>query len=309
MSDDKSVELPPEVKQALQRDANEQKQANKNLQETNINQQTQSTQTFTQQTDSPKKFEFPSEVVDLPSQGWFYDPTSPLASGKIDIKYMTAREEDILTSQNLIKKGVVLDKLLEALIVTPNVKLNDILVGDKNAIFVAARILAYGKDYKVKFKDPSNNEDVEDTIDLALIEPKEFNFEQYDRGSNLFSFELPFSKKNIHWSLLTHQDEQNIDAELKSMKKFSKNKHETTEVTTRLKYVIKAIDGDEDKTKIKQFVDRDLLARDSLAFREYIKENTPDLDMTFNFESEDTGYTERMTIPLGVDFFYPSSRV
>jgi hypothetical protein len=309
MSDDKSVELPPEVKQALQRDANEQKQANKNLQETNINQQTQSTQTFTQQTDSPKKFEFPSEVVDLPSQGWFYDPTSPLASGKIDIKYMTAREEDILTSQNLIKKGVVLDKLLEALIVTPNVKLNEILVGDKNAIFVAARILAYGKDYKVKFKDPSNNEDVEDTIDLSKIEPKEFDFEQYDRGSNLFSFELPFSKKNIHWSLLTHQDEQNIDAELKSMKKFSKNKHETTEVTTRLKYVIKAIDGDEDKTKIKQFVDRDLLARDSLAFREYIKENTPDLDMTFNFESEDTGYTERMTIPLGVDFFYPSSRV
>ena len=309
MSDDKSVELPPEVKQALQRDANEQKQANKNLQETNISQQTQSTQTFTQQTDSPKKFEFPSEVVDLPSQGWFYDPTSPLASGKIDIKYMTAREEDILTSQNLIKKGVVLDKLLEALIVTPNVKLNEILVGDKNAIFVAARILAYGKDYKVKFKDPSNNEDVEDTIDLSKIEPKEFDFEQYDRGSNLFSFELPFSKKNIHWSLLTHQDEQNIDAELKSMKKFSKNKHETTEVTTRLKYVIKAIDGDEDKTKIKQFVDRDLLARDSLAFREYIKENTPDLDMTFNFESEDTGYTERMTIPLGVDFFYPSSRV
>ena len=182
---------------------------------------------------------------------------------------------------------------------------DDILVGDKNAIFVAARILAYGKDYKVKFKDPSNNEDVEDTIDLSQIEPKEFDFEKYDRGSNMFSFELPFSKKNIHWSLLTHRDEQNIDAELKSMKKFSKNKNETTEVTTRLKYVIKAIDGDEDKSKIKSFVDRDLLARDSLAFREYIKDNTPDLDMTFNFESEDTGYTERMTIPLGVDLFLP----
>ena len=246
-------------------------------------------------------------MVDLPSQGWFYDPSSPLASGKIDIKYMTAKEEDILTSQNLIKKGVVLDKLLEALIVTPNVQLNDILVGDKNAIFVAARILAYGKDYKIKFKDPSNNEDVEDAIDLAQIEPKEFNFETHERGSNLFSFELPFSKKNVHWSLLTHQDEQNIDAELKSLKKFTKNKNETAEVTTRLKYVIKAIDGDEDRAKIKSFVDRELLARDSLAFREFIKKNTPDLDMTFNFESEDTGYSERMAIPLGVDFFYPSS--
>ena len=305
MNENESVDMPDEVKQALQRDANKQRTTK---QETTT-QKTTSDVSFTQQTDTPKKFEFPSEVVDLPSQGYFYDPTSPLASGKIDIKYMTAREEDILTSQNLIKKGVVLDKLLEALIVTPGVQLNDILVGDKNAIFVAARILAYGKDYKVKFKDPSNNEDVEDTIDLAKIEPKEYEFEAHERGSNMFSFELPYSKKNIHWSLLTHRDEQNIDAELKSMKKFSKNKHETTEVTTRLKYVIKALDGAEDRAKIKQFVDRDLLARDSLAFREFIKENTPDLDMTFNFESEDTGYTERMTIPLGVDFFYPSSRV
>lgn len=311
MNENESVDMPDEVKQALQRDANEQRATNQSVKNETSTQTTQSqpNTAFSQQTDTPKKFEFPSEVVDLPSQGHFYDPTSPLANGKIDIKYMTAREEDILTSQNLIKKGVVLDKLLEALIITPGVQLNDILVGDKNAIFVAARILAYGKDYKVKFKDPSNNEDVEDTIDLSQIEPKEFDFEKYDRGSNMFSFELPFSKKNIHWSLLTHRDEQNIDAELKSMKKFSKNKNETTEVTTRLKYVIKAIDGDEDKSKIKSFVDRDLLARDSLAFREYIKDNTPDLDMTFNFESEDTGYTERMTIPLGVDFFYPSSRV
>jgi hypothetical protein len=305
MEQNDKIDMPDEVKQALRRDA-EKKSATQTTQESAKPTQ-QQTPVFTQQSDQAKKFEYPSEVVDLPSQGWFYDPSSPLASGKIDIKYMTAKEEDILTSQNLIKKGVVLDKLLEALIVTPNVQLNDILVGDKNAIFVAARILAYGKDYKIKFKDPSNNEDVEDAIDLAQIEPKEFNFETHERGSNLFSFELPFSKKNIHWSLLTHQDEQNIDAELKSLKKFTKNKNETAEVTTRLKYVIKAIDGDEDRAKIKSFVDRELLARDSLAFREFIKENTPDLDMTFNFESEDTGYTERMAIPLGVDFFYPSS--
>lgn len=305
MEQNDKIDMPDEVKQALRRDA-EKKSATQTTQESAKPAQ-QQTPVFTQQSDQAKKFEYPSEVVDLPSQGWFYDPSSPLASGKIDIKYMTAKEEDILTSQNLIKKGVVLDKLLEALIVTPNVQLNDILVGDKNAIFVAARILAYGKDYKIKFKDPSNNEDVEDAIDLAQIEPKEFDFEKHERGSNLFNFELPFSKKNIHWSLLTHQDEQNIDAELKSLKKFTKNKNETAEVTTRLKYVIKAIDGDEDRAKIKSFVDRELLARDSLAFREFIKENTPDLDMTFNFESEDTGYTERMAIPLGVDFFYPSS--
>jgi hypothetical protein len=298
--DNKSIEMPEEVKQALKRDV---AKTTASSSETT----SQPSPAFTQQSDTARKFEYPSEVVDLPSQGWFYDSASPLASGKIEIKYMTAREEDILTSQNLIKKGVVLDKLLEALIVTPGVKLDDILVGDKNAIFIAARILAYGKDYKIKFKDPSNNEDVEDTIDLSLIEPKEFDFDKFEKGRNIFSFELPFSKKTVHWSLLTHNDEQNIDNELKAVKKFTKNKNETAEVTTRLKYVIKSIDGEEDRAKIKSFVDRELLARDSLAFREFIKGNTPDLDMTFNFESEDTGYEERMTIPLGVDFFYPSN--
>ena len=96
------------------------------------------TTAFQQQTDAVQKTEYPSEVVDLPSKGWFYDQTSPLASGRVDVKYMTAKEEDILTSQNLIKKGIVLDKLLEQLIISPGVKLDDILVGDKNAIFIAA---------------------------------------------------------------------------------------------------------------------------------------------------------------------------
>ena len=131
------------------------------------------TTAFTQQSDAVQKTEYPSEVVDLPSQGWFYDPSSPLASGKIEIKYMTAREEDILTSQNLIKKGVVLDKLLEHLLFRAELNLMTFLVGDKNAIFMKQGFFAYGKDYKIKFKDPSNNEDVEDTIDLSLIEPKE----------------------------------------------------------------------------------------------------------------------------------------
>ena len=230
------------------------------------------------------KTEYPSEVVDLPSKGWFYDQTSPLASGKVDIKYMTAKEEDILTSQNLIKKGVFLINYLSNYCYSC-VKLDDILVGDKNAIFIASRVLAYGKDYKIKFKDPSNNDDVEDTIDLTKLEPRELDFDKFNRGDNIFEYELPHSERVVHWKLLTHQDEQAIDAELKGLKKFTKNKNETSEVTTRLKYVIQALDGDDDRARIKSFVDKELLARDSLAFREHIKENTPDLDMTFNFES------------------------
>ena len=303
MENEDSIKIPEEVRAAMKTEG-----TTPNKTETTQARQADTT-TFQQQTDAVQKTEYPSEVVDLPSKGWFYDQTSPLASGRVDVKYMTAKEEDILTSQNLIKKGIVLDKLLEQLIISPGVKLDDILVGDKNAIFIAARVLAYGKDYKIKFKDPSTGDDVEDTIDLTKLEPRELDFDKFNRGDNIFEYTLPHSERVVHWKLLTHQDEQAIDAELKGLKKFTKNKNETAEVTTRLKYVIKALDGDDDRARIKSFVDKELLARDSLAFREHIKKNTPDLDMTFNFESEDTGYTERMTIPLGVDFFYPTAGV
>ena len=311
MADDSSqVDLPNEVKEALRKDAADAKSTTSSKKETKQATQVDfSGSTASTSTDSVQKFEYPSEVIELPSEGWFYDQSSPLATGKIDIKYMTAKEEDILTSQNLIKKGIVLDKLLEQLIVTPGIQLGDILVGDKNAIFIAARILAYGKDYNVKFKDPSTGDDVEDVIDLSKLENKEFNFDNHERGTNLFDFELPYCKKKVHWKLLTHTDEQTIEGELKSLKKFAKNKNETSEVTTRLKYVIQALDGDSDRATIKKFVDTQLLARDSLALRNHIRENSPDIDLTFNFESEDTGYTERMPLPLGVDFFYPSARV
>jgi hypothetical protein len=301
MENEDSIKIPDEVRQAMKSDGPTASET-QNVRTTDAN-------VLKQQTDTVQKTEYPSEVVDLPSKGWFYDQSSPLASGRVDIKYMTAKEEDILTSQNLIKKGIVLDKLLEQLIISPGVKLDDILVGDKNAIFIAARVLAYGKDYKIKFKDPSTGDDVEDTIDLTKLDPRELNFESYTRGDNIFEYTLPHSERVVHWKLLTHSDEQAIDAELKGMKKFTKNKNQTSEVTTRLKYVIKALDGNEDKAAIKKFVDQELLARDSLSFRNYVKENTPDIDLTFNFESEETGYTERMNLPLGVDFFYPSARV
>ncbi len=88
------------------------------------------------------KFKLPTETVDLPSKGLLYPEDSPLAKGTIEMKYMTAKEEDILTNQNYISDGTVIDKLLQSLIVTEGVNFNELLVGDKNAIMVAARILS-----------------------------------------------------------------------------------------------------------------------------------------------------------------------
>jgi transcription elongation factor Elf1 len=251
-----------------------------------------------------QKLDFPTEYIDLPSEGYFYPTSSPLSSGRIQLKYMTAREEDILTNQNLIKKGVVLDELLKALIVTPNIKLDDILVGDKNAIFVASRRLAYGDEYPAKITCPKCGEENEVKINLSELKSKNIDFSKYTRGENAFSFELPVSKKVVVYRLLTHKDEGDIDTELKGLAKISKTN--SPEMTTRLKYSIVSVDGNNDRGGVKKFVDN-MLAKDSIALRKHIRENTPDLDMTFDFTCSACGHNERMAMPLGVDFFWPST--
>ncbi len=251
-----------------------------------------------------KTNDFPTEVIDLPSQGHFYPENSPLASGRVELKYMTAREEDILTSQNLIKKGIVLDELLKALIVTPGVQLDDVLICDKNAIFVAARRLAYGDKYNGKITCPKCGEENEVNIDLSDVKPKEYAFTSHPKGENRFSFELPVSKKTVVYKLLTHKDEQAIDQELKGYQKLSKVS--SPEMTTRLKYMIVSVDGKEERSAVFKAVDN-MLAKDSMALRKHVKENTPDLDMTFNFTCAACGHNERMALPLGVDFFWPST--
>ena len=148
-----------------------------------------------------EKRQFPTEVIDLPSKGYFYPEGSPLSSGQVEIKYMTAKEEDILTSANLIQKGIVLDKLLEALVVSEGVNLDDVLIGDKNAIMVASRVLAYGKDYAFDYTDPSNNEKKTHTVDLSKLDHKKIDFESHTKGKNEFLFELPTSKRTITFKI------------------------------------------------------------------------------------------------------------
>ena len=126
------------------------------------------------------KFKFPTEVVELPSKGLIYPKDNPLSSGKIEMKYMTAREEDILTNQNYIQKGIVLDKLIESLIVS-KVNIKDIIVGDKNAILIASRVLGYGKDYTFKSYSRKTNKIEDFTIDLTTLKDKEVDLSKFEK--------------------------------------------------------------------------------------------------------------------------------
>lgn len=237
-----------------------------------------------------QKFDFPTEVIELPSKGLLYPQDNPLSSGKIEMKYMTAKEEDILTNQAYIQKGVVLDKLLQALIVS-KINYNDLIVGDKNAIMVAARILGYGKDYSFEYDGQ------EYTVDLSQIDNKPFDYS--NKGVNEFSYTLPSTGTNITYKILTHGDEQKIQTEIDGLKKINKNV--SPELSTRLKYIITSVNGDRETKTIREFVDKHLLARDSRELRKHIKETQPDVDLTFFPD----GSTDRVDIPIGVKFFWP----
>ena len=252
-----------------------------------------------------KEYQFPTEEIDLPSKGQFYPKDNPLSSGKVDIKYMTAREEDILTSQNLIRKGLVIDKLLESVIVTPKVKMGDMIIGDKNAVMVAARVLGYGAKYSVKVNCPSCTEENTEEIDLATVEPKEFGLD----GKSVvdMSFKLPASKRKVTYKLLTHADEVAITQDLAAMKKVQRgNNSVEPEITTRLRHVITSIDNEDNKQEIQKFVDREFLSIDSRAFREHLQKMVPDIDLSFGFTCEACGHFERTGIPLTAEFFWPA---
>ena len=254
-----------------------------------------------------KKSNFPTEIIPLPSRGLLYSEDHPLAEGVIEMKYMTAREEDILTSQNLIKQGVVLDKLFESLIVTP-VNYSDLYIGDKNAIMVAARILGYGKDYVVEIDDPfSPGTRQKVTIDLTQIEHKEVDYSLFEHRKNEFDFQLPQSKRVVTFRLMTHKVDKDIQTEVKGMNKTQVRTGIDRDLTTRLKNVIIAVDGESGRATINNFVDNELFALDSRALRQYMKEISPDLDMTFTFISDTTGEVKEMDIPMDVSFFWPGN--
>ena len=243
---------------------------------------------------------FPTEVIDLPSGGKVYPKDSPLAEGKIELKYMTTREEDILMSENLIKKGVVIDKLLDSLIVTEGVTQETLILGDKNAVLVASRILAYGPEYTCEVQHPNDpDQQVEHTFDLTTCPFKE-TVKDVDYSNNSFEYETPVSKTKIKFKLLTGKEEKLIDKDLNKSKKYGYN----TEITTRLRYTIIEVDGDSKEETLTAF-SQNMLARDSVALRNYIQKISPDIDLTS--EIEIGGETVSVSIPLTVEFFWPKT--
>lgn len=236
---------------------------------------------------------FPTETIELPSKGKLYAKDSALASGTVEMRYMTAADEDLLTNPSYIEKGVVIDKLLQSLIVDKSINYSDLLIGDKNALVVAARILGYGKMYPIEYAGR------EVIVDLTEIEDKPLHEVVEKATENKFKYTLPVSGTVVTFKLLTHGDEQLIEQEMKGMRKLGKEV--LPELTTRMKYMILAVDDNEDRKVCRDFADN-MLARDAREFRKYVAEIQPDIDMRFYPVD---GPANGVNIPINIQFFYP----
>ena len=248
------------------------------------------------------ELKFPTEMVDLPSKGLLYPENHPLASGKVEMKYMTAKEEDILTSKSLLKKGVAIDRMLQNLIVDNNVKLDYLLSGDKNAILIASRISGYGSEYAVRLSCPACSQKQEFSFDLSSLEHKDLSdlddlqLETTNRGT--FMYKLPRSKAMVEFRLLTSGDESQMTQEMIRTKK------QENVSTDQLKRVVVSINGVEDRLQLRQFIEN-MPAADARFLRAAIKRSTPDVEMSQTFICASCDHEEEMEVPLTTEFFWP----
>lgn len=252
---------------------------------------------------SDQKFTVPTEMIDLPSKGLIYPKENQLSSGQVEMKYMTAKEEDILTNVNLLRQGLAIEKMLKSLIKS-RINYEDLTLGDRNGLLIAARILAYGKDYSFMYPNPNTGEEEKVVADLQTLQYKNIDYSLLS-NKNEFEFKLPKSGNTITFKILTVDDDRKIDEEIKGVKK--NLGQEAGGISTRLKHQIVAINGEYSVKAVRDFIDQGyLLAIDSIELRKYIASVTPDIEMTTKIQFSD-GTDIDVSLPMTAEFFFPGS--
>jgi hypothetical protein len=250
-------------------------------------------------------FDIPTETIPLPSGGIVYPPESSLhLKETVDIKSMTAREEDILTSRALIKKGTVITELIKSCLIDKTINVDEMVSGDRNAIMTSLRITGYGSEYAVEVDCPECGERSKQNFDLSELPIKRISLEPVAIGANVFEFTLPVTKKKCSFKFLDGQDEKEITVLTERKKKQGITSDNL--VTTRLERSILAIDGIKDRNKINNFI-RNMPARDSLAMRRFLDANEPGIEMKSWMDCPHCSETSEVRLPMGASFFWPDS--
>jgi len=254
----------------------------------------------------PLSFVAPTEFVELPSKG-NYPKNHPL-HGKdvIEIRFMTAKEEDILSSETLLKKGLAIERMMDSLIIDKSIKAKDLLTGDRNAIIIASRVSGYGNNYMTQVSCPSCGTRSEFNFDLndkqisESNENEQLQLKKLENGNFLST--MPFSKFEIEFKLLNGADEQFLAKLISDQKK---RKIRETFLTDQYKLMIVSIEGHTDKSIIRKYVDN-MPTLDSRHLKACYKSANPDITVKSNFECSSCGHSQEMEVPFNTDFFWPN---
>ena len=253
--------------------------------------------------DQMSGFSVPRDFVMLPSKGMIYSPDSPLHNTEeLEIRHLTAADEDILTSRALLRSGKAIDTLLDNVIVNKSIKSEDLISGDKNAIMTFLRITGYGPEYNIEITCPGCGEDVKAEFNLSNLKMNMLDTEPVGIGLNRFEYTVP-SGRNIHFKFLTSKEEKVISDEIDKVKKMT-NSPLDRNITTRLQHQIISVDGNEDRSFISQYVNT-MNVRDSRSFRKHFDSIEPDVIMKQDFTCPLCGHEEEVDLPITVDFFWP----
>jgi hypothetical protein len=229
--------------------------------------------------ESEQKSKLPSIVVPLASGGKIYPKDHVLSTGKIEMRYMTAYDEDILTNISYVRDGTMIDRLLESISLT-KFDIKNMSTFDKDGLLLYARILSYGAEYEVKIKDPETGTELERVINLEKIQPKPFNLSADENGE----FDYRYDNKTI---------------------KFTYNVTDLTDLTPSefCKAVITQVNESRSTETIDHFVRYEFMARDAKRFRKFYSENSPGMDLTAEYEGENGG-TFKAGFSFGADLFW-----
>lgn len=239
-----------------------------------------------QQYEQTKRNTIPTEIISLPSAGKIYPESHPLRSGQLEMRYMTAYDEDVLTNLSYIREGIVLDKLIESLIITPGIDADTIAQADKDALIIQARILSYGPEYPVQVTDPETGKTYERTADLTKLTFLPFELQADQNGE--FDYQVN-DKFTLKFSFLTNRESKKITNE--------------RTISGALQGLIKQINASRSTTDIENFIRYEFLARDAKRFREFVQANTPGVNLELEFEGEQGG-TFKSKFQIGSNFFW-----
>ena len=250
-------------------------------------------------------WEVPVEAVPLPSGGKLYPPESFFHNkDMIEIKAMTAKEEDILTSRAYSKQGTTIDHLIASCAMCSVEDVKGLLLGDRNALLVAIRVTGYGSEYETDVICPACNKKTEYSFDLGSLEIKTLGASPVKNGTRVFEYTLPVSKKKVHFKMVNGSEDEAIEKDLEMSSKLL-GSNSVGRVTHRLFNKIVSIDGVVDRDKIKKFIDV-MPAFDSKSLRKYMNKIEPKIDMETLLTCDKCGEISKLILPIGRNFFWPS---